>query len=472
MQPEPHVLDSVFGPGEGSTTEARARSSTRCFVRGLDQLAEDSPEATGRRLTAREALESYGIETLVEVAADGSTRLAHSADAAGLPLRRRREQLALEVKTVAKQARVTVEEVKACEASKRLPLRTYEKIARALGLDERFVAVRDQPTGNNSVAVRLRSIGDEAGLLNSSSVATLAEAAWVATTQGRLAAQLGFRINRHGLTQNPSFGTPDFPAYRWGYHLASESRKAFGIPENDPLPSIRSLIEDQIGVALIHCELGESLAGATIETGEHRAIVINLSGANRSVFVRRITMAHELGHFLFDPVQQLDALCVDEYEGLERAREEIADPVEQRANAFAVEFLAPQSAILPFFEKERDLTAVVGHFGVGAMPARHQIRNASKGSVRADHVRLARPDSDEWRKYASFEGSESLAILDLHPISGIRPSRAGRFSALVVRAAEERIISWDSAAAWLETSEPEVRAAAEAIKELYPNVWR
>lgn len=472
MNPDARSLDLVFGPGDGTTAEARARASKTLFVRGLDQLSEDDRPGAGRRLTAREALDAYGFDKLLEVATEGSALLASSADAAGLPLSTRRNQLGLEARVVAERARVSVDEVRACEASRRLPLRTYEKVGRALGLDERYVAVKRQPTGNDRVTVRLRSIGEDAGALGSFAVVALAEAAWVAATQARLAAALGLGLVRHGLEPSVNFGSPSFPAFKWGYRQAREVREALGMGVDAPIPSVRELVEETFGVTLVQCDLGEAIAGATIEAGGNRAIVVNLSGRNRSVYMRRTTMAHELGHLLFDPPGELNALRVDDYENLGLEREQLADRVEQRANAFAVELLAPQEAILAFFEREKDLTSTVGHFGLGPTPARHQIRNASNGAVRADALRVARPESEEWRKYASFDGAESMAVEDFHPIPGIRSSRAGRFGAFVVRAAEDGIVSWDTAAEWLETSEEEARKAAAGIHELFPSVWR
>lgn len=470
VTPEAWALDIVFGPGEGNTVEARAQKSPRVFVRSLDQLGEDRPRATGRRLTALEALDAYGFDKLLEVASEGSAAVARSADAAGLPLKTQRIALGLDEGTVARRANVAIEEVLACEASRRLPLRTYERIGRALGLDERFIAVTRHPRGNAQLTVRLRAVGEDSGILDRNSVSALAEAAWVAATQGRLADSLALGCNRRGLVRNPNFSTPGYPAYRWGYRLAIEARDALGLSQGAPVASLRDVVEEQFGIPLIQCNLGEAIAGATVEAGSHRAIIVNRSGANSSVYTRRMTIAHELGHLLFDPPDVLDVLRVDEYDELERSIEQIADPVEQRANAFAVEFLAPRDAILVHFEHHRDLFATVGRFGIGATAARHQIRNASKGGVSADDKRIPSRGSDEWRQFASWDGAESFA-LDFHPIPHIRPSRAGRFGALVLRGAEECLISWDTAAEWLETTEETLRGAADIFHELFPGVW-
>jgi hypothetical protein len=463
-------LDLVFGPGASATAEDRARHSSRTFVRSLDQLVEFSPRATGRRLTAREAMEAYGFEKLLEVASEGSALLATSADAAGLPLHSRRKELALDVRTVARRAGVSDEEVLACEASRRLPLRTYEKIGRALGLDERYIAVSRTPRGNEQLTIRLRTFGDDIGALGAQTVSALAEAAWVATTQDRLAEALEVGVDRKGLFPNGNYGSPGKPAFRWGYELAGVVRRTLALDAQEPVLSMRDLIEETFRIPLIQCDLGESIAGATLEVNSRRAIIVNIGGSNSRVFQRRATLAHELGHLLFDPPRELDALRVDDYDDLVRSPEQLVDRVEQRANAFAVEFLAPRAAILERFQGNHDLSEVVEHFGLGPTASQHQIQNASKGQVTADSISRRRSEPGESRHMSAWEGPESFTNY-FHPVPGIRPSRVGRFGALVVRAAETGLVSWDTAASWLETSEAEARGAQESLRDLFPSVW-
>lgn len=467
-------LDAVFGPGRGTTPEARARESTREFVRGLDQLSEARPKATGRRLTAREALEAYGFDALQMVAAEGSLVLASSWDAPGKALKDRRNALALEPRSVAKQARVTEQVVAACESSKRLPLRTYEQIARTLGLDERFVGVRSQGVGNESVAVRLRTIGEADGSLASSTVAALAEAAWVGATQSRLETALGFGLNRRGLLPNPSYGTSGYPAYMWGYDLAGQVRRLLQLEPSEAIRSMRELVEEYFGIPLIQAELGEAVAGATLESDGHRCIVVNLSGENRNVLRRRATIAHELGHLLFDPSQFLESLRVDTYDELEQMRERVADKVEQRANAFAVELLAPQEAILDRFKTAKEgLYGCMEHFGIGFTAGRYQIWNGSRREVPLESITTRTRNFDDQRALNNaWEGTEAFTVnFPMHPLPGVRPSRQGRFCAVALRAAEQQIISWDTAASHLEVTEAQARASAAEVRDFFPSVW-
>ena len=60
-----------------------AKKSNRTFVRSLGQIAEDTSGAKGRRLTAFEALASYGSDVVLNTILEGSTLLCDSIAAAG-----------------------------------------------------------------------------------------------------------------------------------------------------------------------------------------------------------------------------------------------------------------------------------------------------------------------------------------------------------------------------------------------------
>lgn len=459
------LCELAFGFGSAAPEDA-ARNSTREYVRGIDQLAEARPGATGRRLTALEALRAYGLEVLAEVGAEGYARLAPSAEAAGRVIRQRREQLGLGTRQVASRSRLSENVVLAAESYLPVPIRSFERIARALGLDERFVSVRSEPEGNERIAVRLRTIGDENPRLGRGSVSALAEAAWVALAQVRLEEELRLAVPDLKIAVNPNYGTPDFPAYEWGYLLAREIREKLGVGSN-PIESMRALAEEQLGLPIIQAEVADSIAGVTIEVAQRRAIVVNLTGRNRHVYVRRATIAHELGHVLYDPPRRLNDLRVDEYDDLERPLEQMRDPVEQRANAFAVELLAPQTAALDLFRntEEDPLGEVMDRFGISHTAARYQIWNGLERGIQLDQIQSRRRQPPpEWEARETF-------TIDYHPIRGVRPSRAGRFSAVVARAAEEQLLSWDTAAELLECTEEDARTAVESLRDLYPAVW-
>lgn len=464
------LLDAVFGPGSGENLENRARQSSKMFVRGLDLLTFDhSPKATGRRLAAYEALEAYGFDVLANVALEGSAVITSNVDAAGNALRERRQQLGLSIKTVASRSGMSPNIVEALEQSKRRPVREYERVARTLGLDERAISFRSNPSGNEYLAVRLRTLSERLVSLSESSVGNLAEAAWVAMTQVRLERLLGLDKAEESFEPSRDFGSFSRPPYAAGYELADRVRYTLDLGES-PIPSMRDLAEETLRIPVVQTRLDERIAGATVDFGTRRAVVLNISGMNSQAMVRRSTVAHELCHILFDPKTNLDTLRVDEYEELERRADTLADPVEQRANAFAVQLLAPQEAAVERFESlyEDLFPAVLDHFGLSFTAGRYQVWNGLGRDRPLEEICAPnRPPESDWEARESY-------TLDYHPIRQVmdRPSRAGRFSAVAVRAAKEGLVSWDTVAEWLYCSIGEAQTAADAMLDLYPTVFR
>ncbi|MBZ4370051.1 ImmA/IrrE family metallo-endopeptidase [Corallococcus sp. AS-1-6] len=469
--PNSDELDFVFGPdSSGASPEERARTSLRVYVRSLDQLALENPRATGRRLSAQEAFDAYGYAVLREVADEGSILLCAGRDAAARTIRTQRELLKLDVRTVANRVRLTSEQVEAAEQGGRHPLAQYERIAQALGIDERYVSVRSSPVGNQGIAVRLRTLGEEQSSMTRSAVAAIAEAAWVATTQVRLEKALGFNSRISEFVRSPNYGSAGYPAYMQGYYLASKAREQLELGSGPLKCSLRELCEDFLVLPVIQTDLGASIAGLTVEAGDSRAIVLNTAGHNSSVFVRRSTIAHELGHLLFDPPGRLEYLRVDEYSELDRDVREIPDPVEQRANAFSVEFIAPQASVLGVFKEHGGargdgLRAVVDLFGIGPTAARYQIWNGLDRALPLEEIKIR----GKWG-IAEWEGMEGYAT-SYHPLKNLPSSRAGRFSAVVVRAAQRAVISWDTAGSYLGSTRPEIEAVVDSIQEMYPKVF-
>jgi Zn-dependent peptidase ImmA (M78 family)/transcriptional regulator with XRE-family HTH domain len=415
-------------------------------------------------LTAAEALDAYGIETLREVAAEGSALLCASPDAAAYAIRAQRENLHLNKRAVAARANLAEHDIEKAEGNARdVRLRTYEKIAASLGIDERYVSVRREPAASQDLAVRLRVVG-EAPRMTGTVVAALAEAAWVAATQVRLECILDLRStqSRTGLQPSDIYGASDYPAYEHGYHLARQTREVLSKGESF-IPSMRVVCE-QLGIVVVQAELGEWVAGATVEVSPTvRAIVVNVGGQNQNVFIRRATLAHEIEHLLYDPAQQLNRLRVDQFDELERQPFEVPDRVEQRANAFAVEFLAPQLAAVELFKAE-GLGSVINTFGVSFTVARYQVWNGMDRSIPLESLTAPRTrPADHW------VGAEQYTA-DYHPL-GSSVARCGRFSGVVVRAAQEQLISWDTAAEYLQTSASEAEASVGAMQELFPGVW-
>jgi hypothetical protein len=203
-----------------------------------------------------------------------------------------------------------------------------------------------------------------------------------------------------------------------------------------------------------------------VAVGAVRGIAVNVSGLNKNDWVRRATIAHELGHLLWDPDQSLKSLVVDTFGDIEDQPPQLKlDPVEARANAFAIEFLAPQQHALEIFHSSKDKEAgirdVMVHFGVSFTSAKFQIWNALERSISLDSfaVRDVEP-TDEWKGRESFTNDYFIP-------RDVPISRRGYFAWYVVAAMRKGLISADSAASFLGCSEEELVADAEHIASFF-----
>jgi len=132
----PIILEWIFGSNStGSTPAERAATSSRMFVRSLAQVAPDSDMATGRRITASEALAICGWPLLSQIPDKGSSLTAIGCVGAKTKLKAAREDLGLSPLDVANRSGLTIEEVFEIEDHRMPgPIANAEKMAMALGL--------------------------------------------------------------------------------------------------------------------------------------------------------------------------------------------------------------------------------------------------------------------------------------------------------------------------------------------------
>ena len=144
-------LTFIFGCGaKGRPAEEAAKHSTRSFVRSERSLApyEEPRGATGHLLTAWEAYTSFGLDVLEEAVEYGSAVLRETSTATADALRERREHIGLTPRSVGRAARVSQKDVETAESTPHLlSIQMLERIAIALGLDERFLAFKRHPGG-------------------------------------------------------------------------------------------------------------------------------------------------------------------------------------------------------------------------------------------------------------------------------------------------------------------------------------
>jgi Zn-dependent peptidase ImmA (M78 family) len=169
-----------------------------------------------------------------------------------------------------------------------------------------------------------------------------------ALEQGRYLAALREQIGEPKLTlqvgtfpsREPAAHRSDAPAQD-GYRLAREVRQWLGNPA-EPLGDLRVIIEEQLGVAVLVRRLVSSGVTALCVRAESSAtIILEARDGQRAQnpLLGRVYLAHELCHALFDPSKGGVHIVVDVV--LDRK----IHAAEQRARAFAAEFLLPREGI-------------------------------------------------------------------------------------------------------------------------------
>lgn len=472
----------VFGPrAEGiEGVAAAAKRSDKRFVRSAGQLAVCYPDrrATGHVLTAWEAFDAFGVDVLEEALEYSAAILKRSETSAGEDLKRRREALDLTLASVARAASVSEDIVAAAESSSPgAAMRDLNRIAFVLGLDERTLAWAP-PGSDDKLATRLRVLrrpgANRAKPVSADTALRLAEAASIVRVQHRLRSWLGGGEKRAEFEPDGFYGSQNTPAWRAGYDLAEKARSALDLG-NGPIPSMRALVEDRLAVPVVQVPLSGNteIAGATVATtgaggGEVRGIVLNTRGPNENVWIRRATLAHELGHLLFDPEEELENLRIDSYaEGdMNPESADDVDSVEQRANAFAIAFLAPNEAVreiaTPSLSEmpERSVVETMHRFGIGSVAARHHIYNCHYRQYEVPNVGDAERPSDEWKAPENF-------TVDFFPLPDTSDQRRGRFAYWVAKCCKERLISEHTAALYLQCAVEDLAKNLDSLIDVY-----
>lgn len=475
------TVESVFGPESAHLTEHDAvLNSSLQFVRSGSELGvlEAFRNPTGHVLTAWEAYKAYGLNILEEALEYGSAILRNPTTAE-TTLQNRVRELGLKHSSVAREAGIQTEVVKRAQnRTSANQIRDLERIGFILGLDELRLGHRAPGSDDAELAVRLKTLRPTHPIhvrpLSAGAVVTLAHAASVIRTQCRMQDWLG--LHRYNSKFGPSddYGTSVSRPYKAGYILAEHVRKELSLGSS-PIKSMRTLVEVELGIPVIQAKLSQHISGATIAVGqseqdEARGIVLNTIGANENVWVRRATVAHELGHLLFDPVQRLERVRVDTYQSNEIDPESQIDPestatdaVEQRANAFAIALLAPMQAVRDMTHppiRSDAIKRVMSEFGISYTAACHHVFNAHYRQYELPPDRISADPSDEQKAAEDF-------TLDYFPIGGTPDMRRGRFAGIVGQCYKRGFISVDSAAQYMNCDEKEFVDSFETVRELY-----
>lgn len=189
--------------------------------------------------------------------------------------------------------------------------------------------------------------------------------------------------------QAPSSLPHDEPPYVQGYQLAQWLRQQLAIPDNAPICPERYL--NDWGVHLGWIDIAAGIDAVAAWGPRHGpAVLINTNAHSRASTENglRTTQAHEICHLLID---RADALPVAEVLGGQVPRW-----AEQRANAFAAEFLLPRAQAARACREAVDLIEAAARlereFRVSRELTMNQINNSDIGQSLSDSEkqRLAR----------------------------------------------------------------------------------
>jgi Zn-dependent peptidase ImmA (M78 family) len=331
-------------------------------------------------------------------------------------------------------------------------MKVLGRIAQALCLNEFDLTFKELPGADASLAVRLRSPDSR---LKPRGVLSLAEASWVIRQQ----TEFQVKDNRlKGIEPVAVQNSPEYPPWLDGAYRAQKTRRLLDLGDK-PISNLHRLIES-LGIPVIQQRMPERIAGATISVNAARGIVANLDGDNKKATVRRFTLAHELGHLLWDPDQHLNSLRVDDFSDMENRIAQggsFFDPVESRANGFAIDFLLPASKVDELFKKHgaaRAMQEMMEEYGVSYTAAGHHLRNVTR--FKGELPRIESVDR-------IWNAAEDPAFF---PIRDTPDSRRGKFARCVVEAEKGGRLHARVVASWLGCAMEEYQQKRDQIVAL------
>jgi len=273
----------------------------------------------------------------------------------GRQIRAARESLQLPALDVARMARMPPERLREIEAG--APPFTHELYALAdvLAIEPGALVSGRLNDSSRSVA-RFRAahgIQETTELLCAHDVRLLARAAELGRVGAYLCNALEMPPLGFSAARRPLAVRPQPEAWRQGYELGKEARRSL-FPEPGPILSVQQIIESfGIHVAFVSFEAGAVEAASLFEPGALPIVLLNKSIQRiKYRLARRAILAHELCHILHDGGEQNLVTVV--------SRRLDDSPVEQRANGFAPNFVAPEGSVAVRHREPRRIVTELG----------------------------------------------------------------------------------------------------------------
>jgi Zn-dependent peptidase ImmA (M78 family) len=309
---------------------------------------------------------------------------------------------------------VRAERLRAIEEGAPPTIWELEVLGRLYGIDADLLADEPIHISPGDVVAALASTEEfhEVGDATRSAVVAAARAARDLVTLRALAS------DEHGHRSLPrvTFEPTELP-FQQGARAADKTRELFGLGSG-PISSVRDWIAEALPqLSVLYARLGPKGPAGLAFAGQSfgPTVVLNLDGKNRNPCVRRFSLIHELCHLLVDWAQPEPLAQISGYD-TEAARER-----EQRANAFAMRFLCPESAVrrLPV-DPQAAARVMVTTWGVHYSAARLYLRNVRSMQLPAVPSADFGPTGTE----AAWEAAEAPDGVDNFPLVDVRPERS------------------------------------------------
>lgn len=447
------LAEAVFGVNKrASSPRDFALSSKTEFIRTQYHIAIATPDALGFRLTAIDAFDQYGWKILSQLADYPAASLIYFPGEPFEAIRKRALGLQIDLEALQRSCGWTEAEIKNFDVRRPVGFRKLDYLAARLGLPSNRLGVSSEDS-DNELSARLRTLLKDKDLkLSNAIVSSIVEAAWLAAKYSDLRASFGDRYHAPSNLRIPNLiakirRDSQIGPNKWisGSVLAFSLRNYLNINPGKAVRNVSSLIEDEFDILLVSENLDQNFTGCAVQIDNSRGIILNFD-RTIDILIRRIALAHELCHVLFDTDAELASVRVDQ---LRIFDDNIMgkDRVEQRASLFAAEFLAPANAVLQMYDDfgggHEAIIRIISHFGVSFAVVKWQLVHNEISISDDDSAAIAaRIGPGTHQKWLSFE--RSIYSYVWNTLSMVRSNRINKLSLFAMHLYNQKLISKDS----------------------------
>lgn len=234
----------------------------------------------------------------------------------------------------------------------------------------------------------------------------------------------------------------EVPEWEKGKRFAQRVREEMGLGD-EPIESMYGLC-DRMGIAVIETSLRVQLSAMALADEYYGpTIVVNLNEQNERLLPRRFTLAHEICHIVFDRYSMNELRRFDRVVGV--FEEQNKPPREQRADAFAIHLLCPETPFKQAWEKSQDMEGgdtwrvrdLMEHFGTSFTATKSHLANLD--IIDKDRMRRITPsDTETPRRFRKAERKQATARGEA--FKHLDPERQGRLAEQAILAYDEGVI--------------------------------